>query len=174
MLEFRDLDDRTRQLMLAEVEHDIANDLYLSSYFNEQGRDLWPTLLRAAVETGSDVSLAQAIRANGCLKAQTTRNLKSGPIYVDVPHNAHETIAESNFSRFYIRALCVRAIEDGHGRIIGYRAKQVMEPRAGSDEMIGQNFDAAEVLADVRATMATAPKLKMPPGPNSGILAHLP
>ena len=174
MLTFRNLDARTRELMPAEVDHDIASELYTSSYFNERGVEVWPTLLRDAVRSGDDVSLAQAIKSSGCLKSQTTRNTKKGTIYVDVPYNAHETIAESNFSRFYIRALCVRAVEDGHGKIIGYRAKQVAEPRPGSNEMIGKAFDAAEVLEDVRATMSKAPRLGMPPGPNSGILAHLP
>lgn len=174
MLNFRNLDERTRQLMLAELEHDIATDLYTSSYFNERGVELWPALLREAVTSGDDRSLAEAIRANACLKSRTTRKTKNGVTNVDVPRTAHETIAESNFSRFYIRALCVRAIEDGHGKIYGYRAKQVMEPRPDSNEMIGQAFDASAVLDDVRSTMSTAPKLGMPPGPNSGILAHLP
>ena len=174
MLQFRNLDEPTRAHMLAEIERDIASGLYISSYFNDLGAQMWPGLIRAAAETGDDRTLAQAIRASGGLKRQTTRNTKKGTIYVDVPHNAHETIAESNFSRFYIRALCLRAIADGHGQVIGYRAKQVMEARPGSNEMIGQAFNEAEVLEDVRATMSTAPRLGMPPGPNSGILALLP
>lgn len=174
MLVFRNLDERVRELMIEEVEVDIAGELYVSAYFNERGVALWPEILREAVRTGNDATLARAIRDNNTLKRHTTRNTKKGPIQVDVPVTAHETIAESNFSRFYIRALCRRALELGQDHIVGYRAKPVMEAREGSEEKIGRHFGATEVLEDVRATMATAPRLGMPPGPNSGILAHLP
>ena len=174
-LEFRNLDETIRGLMLEEIALDVKNgSLYISSYFNDRGVELWETLLTQAAAAGSDDTLAAAITANQCLKYQTTRNTKKGVILVDVPFNAAETIAESNFSRFYIRALCVHAGNTGCSHLVGYRAKYVETPRAGSEEKIGAQFHAAETLADVRATMSTAPAGGMPPGPNSGILAFLP
>jgi len=38
--------------------------------------------------------------------------------------NAHEMLAEGEFNRFYIRALCARAIEDGLPEVTVYRAKR--------------------------------------------------
>jgi hypothetical protein len=45
-------------------------------------------------------------------------------------------LAEGEFNRFYIRALCVRAIEDGLPEVIVYRAKEVQSARPESARMI--------------------------------------
>jgi hypothetical protein len=55
-LNYRNLDGRTRKLMLAEIERDIAEGkLYLSDNLNEEGRAIYPELIRAAARNGSPV-----------------------------------------------------------------------------------------------------------------------
>lgn len=168
-----DLDAKVRAYMLDEVELD-GHNLYISAYFNEAGAAVWGDLLRDAAKNGDDVTLAEAIGSQPYLKAKYIQNRKNGPVTVSVPYNAHETIAESNFSRFYLRGVCRHAIDQGIPHLVGYRAMAVANPRPGSDEKIGARFKAQETLDDLRATMAVSPLLGMPPGVGSGILARLP
>ena len=57
-LDYRNLDARTRTLMLAEVERDIAGKtLFLSDNLSPQGQVDYANLLKAAAQTGSDVTL---------------------------------------------------------------------------------------------------------------------
>lgn len=172
-MDYHNLDQDVRALMIEEVEFD-GHNLYGSAYFNEAGAMAWKNLLLEACASGTDGSLAEAIRVQPYLRAQYARRSKNGTSMVNVPYNAHDTIAESNFSRFYLRGLCRHAMKIGVVHLIGYRAMAVEKPRPGSEEKIGANFHAAEMLDDLRATMAAAPLLGMPPGVGSGILARLP
>jgi len=56
---YENLDKRTRQLMLRELEMDLDNGrLYLSPRLNERGRRRYPLLLRQAIISYDDVWLA--------------------------------------------------------------------------------------------------------------------
>lgn len=172
-MSYPDLTETVRVFMAQEVEHD-GDDLYAGKFFNDAGVAAWKTLLLEACVSGTDASLAAAIRSKPYLRAQYERRTKNGISMVKVPYNAHETIADNNFSRFYLRGLCRHAIEIGVPHLVGYRAKRVDNPRPGSNEKIGAIFPVTDMLADLRATMSTSPALGMPPGVGSGILARLP
>jgi hypothetical protein len=172
-MHYADMCDEARAFMIEEVELD-GDNLYLSSYFTDAGRAAWKGLLLEACQRGDDQSLAQQLRGGGYIRAFTQRNTKKGVIQVRVPYDAHETIADSNFSRFYLRAVCRLAARRGVTDLIGYRAMEVAQPRPGSQEKINAAFDAARMLDDLRATMDRNPALGMPPGVGSGILARLP
>lgn len=174
-LNYQNLDERTRALMLVEIERDIAGGvLYLSDKLNTSGRSVYPDLLRAAAKDGSDVSFAAAIHGN--LKEHgAPRKLSSGefskPPAMSI--NAHEMLAEGEFNRFYIRGLCLRAIEDGVGEVIVYRAKAVEHPRPESEQKLGNALRAEELLRDLRMHPGVDTALGLPSGPNSGISVHL-
>jgi len=175
-LEYRNLDERTRSLMLAEIERDIAeNSLFLSDNLSPQGRADYPDLLRAAARGGSDVTLGTAIlgRLNSHEKP---RRLKSGELSKPpvMRSNAHEMLAEGEFNRFYIRALCLRAIEDGIAEVIVYRAKAVQNARSESERKIGQRMPAEALLGDLRTHRGVDTALGLPAGPNSGLSVRLP
>lgn len=172
-MNYVDLSEIVRGFMVEEVELD-GDDLYAGTIFNAAGVAAWKGLLLEACRTGTDTTLAAAIKAKAYLLSKYPRQSKNGISMISVPYNAHETIADSNFSRFYLRGVCRHAIEIGVVHLIGYRAKPVDTPRAGSEEKIGARFHAAEMLADLRATMSGNPVLGMPPGVGSGILARLP
>ncbi len=143
-LEYRDLDERTRTLMLDEIDRDSAGgSLYLSDNLTTEGKTEYPDLLRAAAREGNDETLAGEIR--GRLKPfEKPRQLKSGG-FSKAPKmrsNAHEMLAEGEFNRFYIRALCRRAIEDCKPHLIVYRANAVEKPRSTSEAMIGRALPA--------------------------------
>jgi hypothetical protein len=175
-LEYKNLDDETRRLMLSEIEHDISEgSLYVSDNLNPEGQRVYPDLIKAAAKDGNDITLATAIR--GWLNAyEKPRKLKSGgfskPPVMRV--NAHEMLAEGEFNRFYIRAVCLRAIKEGTSEVIVYRAKMVEHARAESEQKIGQRIAAEILLRDLRAHPGIDTALGLPPGPNSGLSAQLP
>lgn len=85
-----------------------------------------------------------------------------------MPSNAHETLSEGEFNRFYIRALCLRAINEGRELEV-YRAKQVSNPRPDFQMMIGRIVDAETLLNDLRKNIGVDSALGLPNGPNSGL-----
>lgn len=175
-LNYRNLDDRTRKLMLAEIEHDIAKgELYLSDNLNEEGRAVYPDLIRAAASIGNDVTLAAAIRLR-LNSHEKPRRLKSGELSKPpvMRVNAHEMLAEGEFNRFYIRALCLRSIKDGVAEVVVYRAKAVEHARSESEQKIGSRVAAETLLRDLRTRVGVDTALGLPPGPNSGLSIHLP
>ena len=175
-LEYRNLDERTRTLMLEEIDRDSASgSLYLGDNLTPEGKAEYPDLLRAAAREGNDETLANEIR--GRLNAfEKPRKLKSGGLSEPpkMRSNAHEMLAEGEFNRFYIRALCRRAIDEGKPHVIVYRAKAVEHARSASEAMIGQTLPAVDLLRDLRAHPGVDTALRLPPGPNSGLSAHLP
>ncbi|WP_066588448.1 hypothetical protein [Sphingomonas pruni] len=175
-LAYENLDESTRRFMREEIEADIANgSIYISSYLNPRGCDSWPQLLVDAAVNGNDDSLAAAIRGDGCLKSHYDRRKpKGGYTSAAVPYNAHETMGEGEFNRYYCRGLCRRAIEEGVVNLEVYRAKAVAEPRPASLAKLGQLVDPATVLEDLRRTQGVEPALGLPPGPNSGLTLRIP
>lgn len=171
MFLFPDLSPRTRELMLEELAHDLASGtLYLSRRLTGQGRLDYPKHLEEAARSGDASTLADRLRQPGQLHTVEERAMRP----VRVPHTAPETLAEGEFNRFYARALCRRAIEEGLDEVTVFRARQVREPRPRSMQMIGRAMDPHRLLADLRAHPGMDTALGLPPGPNSGLSIRLP
>jgi hypothetical protein len=83
-------------------------------------------------------------------------------------------LAQDAFNRYYIRALCRRALEDGVEALIVYRAKPASNPRAESEELVETTVDPAALLEDLRTHPGEEPETGIPGGPNSGISVRLP
>lgn len=174
-LNLGNLDERTRDLMLQELQLDIANKaLYISDRLNSIGRTEYPELLRLAIQMGNEDSLAAKLRG-GCFNfTYKRRNPKSGGYTnVTMPVNAPDMLAEGEFNRYYIRALCRRAIEDGNGVLRICRIKAVSNPRPESQIKIGQLVDPEKLLADLRENIGVDTALGIPAGPNSGLSVEL-
>jgi hypothetical protein len=80
-----------------------------------------------------------------------------------------ETLADSEFNRYYIRGLCLYALERQVPYIITYRAKQVSNPISP----VGVQIAPHDLLEDLR-THKEQTELGVPSNPNSGISAMLP
>ncbi len=182
-MDLRNLDDVTRAAMLSEVDHDIAAGpgptgvLYVSPRLSPQGVSGYPDLLRDAVQTGNDATLAAALASNGRLLAhETAKHPKGGPDVVKaVPVTAPQTMAEGEFNRYYARGVCVRALaETGpQATVTIYRARESTNPRPESVALVGTTPSAAALLEDLRTHIGMDTALHLPPGPNSGLSIHL-
>ena len=174
-LQLSNLDELTRRLMVAELEIDVAaGDLYLSPRLNPRGEVEYEQLLRTAFLEGDDQSLANELRSKGLLNDVEQRRRRGGGYSTArVPVSAPDTLAEGEFNRFYIRALCRRVIDDGAGELEVYRAKAVANPRSASEAMIGQRIEANALLQDLRTNPGVDTSLGLPAGPNSGLSVRL-
>lgn len=174
-LNYLNLDAATRSLMDAEIDLDIAKGtLYKSENLSPQGVAAYPGLIKNAAANGTDDSLAAAIRP--LLNShEKPRQLKSGAFSVPpvMRINAHEMLAEGEFNRFYIRAICLRALQSGATSVEVYRAKQVQNPRSESVAKVGTRVSAQALLDDLRAHPGIDTALGLPPGPNSGLSVRL-
>ncbi|MBC8042438.1 MAG: hypothetical protein IAF08_03245 [Rhizobacter sp.] len=173
-LTLTNLDVRTRELMLEELNADIASKhLYFSSRLSAVGLKDFPGLLKEAVANHDDAWLAAELNTNErLLSIKPRRTVKGGYTIAAVPENAAEILAESEFNRYYIRGLCRKAIEQGKGEVEIYRAKSVATPRAWSERRIGRRIDAAALLRDLRSHEAPS-RFRLPAGANSGLSVKL-
>jgi hypothetical protein len=171
---FENLDDRTRRLMIDEVDLDLrsAGTLYESDRLTVKGRAEWEDIFRKACEMGTDSLLADTLGAPGGAYISAREPDRKNGGDKAVPFNAAVTMAEGEFNRFYIRALCVRASEDGLSLEI-YRARPSANPDRESEAKIGLAPDPAAVLADLRSHQGVATALGLPAHPNSGLSVRL-
>ena len=175
-LYYENLDDRTRQLMLEEMDYDIAhNQLHISPLLSGQGERDYPNLLREAIQSGSDETLAESLRVHRRLsRALPRRKPKGGYGIASTPENAADMLAEGEFNRYYIRALARRALEDGIQELVVYRAKTVQSPRPESEALVETTLPAGDLLEDLRSHPGEPPTLGVPSGPNSSLSVRLP
>ena len=175
-LYLENLDDRTRRFMLEELQYDIEhNQLYVSPYLSGQGVHDYPNLLRRALESGNDESLTEDLRKLRRTERATERRKPTGGFNtVSVPENAPQTIAESEFNRYYIRAVARRALADNIPALIIYRAKPVAQARPESEALIETTVEPGAILEDLRSHPGERPALGVPAGPGSGLSVRLP
>ena len=174
-LNYEHLDARTRQYMQKELDLDISGKtLYISPRLNSQGSKEYPLLLKEAIQNYDDSWLADNLRCTNCMNATEQRKKRGGGIsIVRVPITAPETLAEGEFNRFYIRGLCVRAMEDNIVEVVVCRGKQVSQPRLESEALIGKRKSAKILLEDLRKSPGVETALGLP-RPNSGLTVRLP
>ncbi|MCC7560931.1 MAG: hypothetical protein KO318_10990 [Methanobacterium sp.] len=161
-------DEGIRDLMLNEIEIDISKEnLYIGKQLKPGYENVYIDLLKESVSRGDCDSLANGIENNNCLLNEVPdRRTKTG--MRKVPKDAHSKLAEGEFNRFFIRALCRKAIDDGFGLEI-YRAKSVRNPRSTSERLIGQTVDPNQLLEDLRINPGKNTTSGIPGGPNSGL-----
>jgi hypothetical protein len=170
---FQNLDPVTRQYMLQEVDLDVSSDkLLLSPRLTPDGEEQYPALLREAVQAHDEAWLTERLRPY-MRDTESRRTPSGGTTEAKVPYDAHESLAEGEFNRFYMRGLCARAIAEGIEHVEVYRGKQVNQPRPESQAKIGQRVSPQALLDDLRAFDGTETELGIPSGPNSGLTVRL-
>lgn len=149
---FKKLDARTRTLMTEEISSaQKSGAIYFSTRFTQLGTDSWPAWLLGAAGEFDEHWLAFQIEAVNAMKHLETRaKPKGGYTVTHVPDTAAETLADGQFNRFYIAAICRRAIEDGQSSVLVYRAKHSDNPRPESLALEGKARNATALLGEVR------------------------
>jgi len=160
--------------MLSEVDSDLSSQkLYMSPRLNELGEQNYVSLLKEAIEHHDDVWLAQQLRSRGYMEDYEQYKKQGSNFTRRVPRTAPDTLSEGEFNRFYIRGLCVRAIEAGMDQVEVYRGKPVNQPRLESEAMLGKRLSAEALLRDLRESIGIDTVLGLPPGPNSGLTVRM-
>jgi hypothetical protein len=166
---YESLDKEIRELMLTEFNSDIEKgNIYLSKRFNDKGAGYFPTIMEMHILEGSDDSLSDDLKTNFCFKTHEERKTAKGITMAKVPENASQTFAEGEYNRFYIRALCVKAVETNQ-QLQVYRGRHSENPRTESEALIGSFVNPETLLADLRENIGLDTALGLPNGPNSGL-----
>jgi hypothetical protein len=173
---FENLNEETRRYMLQELAHDLEQDaLVLSPRLNQAGRAVYPGLLEEALRAHDEQWLAEQLRQGDYFRTHEERLTPDGEsVEVRVPITAAEMLAADEFNRFYMRGLCLRALDEGIEAVEVYRGKEAAAPRPTSEARIGESLPARQLLDDLRAWPQTEPVLGIPTGFNSGLTVRLP
>lgn len=169
MFQLDDLNAQTRSLMLQELEQDLREGTsFYDARLREDGCELYFRLFVEALESGTPESFSEAIRSQGLLNETETRTVNGRSVEAKVSSIAHANIGEGEFNRYFMRAVCLQAIEQGLEEVEVYRAKQVTNPRPAGKE----RKNPKELLEYLRTTnISVAGSF---PGPNSGRSVRLP
>jgi hypothetical protein len=169
LFNFKQLNAHTREVMETEIKKAInSGNLYESKRFNQTGKEQWPNLILEAARSYNEGWLAYELERMHAMNEFEGRTLQKGGYTVaHVPHTAAKTLADGQFNRFYIMAICVIVKEKDLSSVTVYRAKAREEHRSSSDSLIGNKLDANQLyneLAVLKSSFDCA-VLK----PNSGL-----
>lgn len=171
-LQYENLDPTTRRLAIAELDADIAADrFHVSERLRPGSVAEYQRLLREALRYYDDRWLEE--RLGGMLvDFEMRRTPSGGETTAKLPEAAPRMLAEHDFNRYYMRGVCLRAIEEARAVVEVYRARLSLEPRPESAELEGHRLPAAELLDQLRGRPSEA---GLPPlgRPNSGLSVRL-
>ena len=139
---FRELDNETRQLMLDELEQDVAEHGHPyrgTGTLTEAGLNKYAGLLTDALTKGNEGSLVAALNGPG---------LVASPV-----SDAARRLGWTEFNRYYIRGICRRAAAHGVTAVHVYRARVSMAKRTKSEELDNQSLSAPRILANLRGNL---------------------
>src|ERR1044072_1856616 len=165
---FQNLDEETRKLMLEEIEDDIRQQkLYLSDRLNITGQENYQNYLLLSVTSGDEATFEKLLDINTHFNPTYLRLGKP----VRMPSNASALLCQSEFNRYYIRALCLKAVSGNIENVQIYRARDSSWARPESEAKIGSFISAADLLEDLRESVGIEPKLF--PEINSGLCVKI-
>lgn len=172
-LQYANLDPLTRRFALAEFDSDVARGaLTVSSRIRPAAMDEYEALLRQALAYYDDQWLED--RVEGLVVDFELRHTPAGAVTTArLPSYAPRVLAEGDFNRYYMRAVCARAIDEGLAVVEVYRARLSAEPRPESEELEGQRLPASELLRELRSRLADSPEEVTLGKPNSGLSIRL-
>lgn len=134
--------------MIPEMNHDGQN-LYKSSNLNAQGRMVGYQLLKDASANHSDDGLANEIARQRLLNPHYLRQERPAA----TPNDTHTKLAEGEFNHFFMRGICVKAIQLGAPAVVCYRAKASLNPRPEPIASIGEKLAPQELLDRLRSAI---------------------
>jgi hypothetical protein len=161
---FIDLDEEIRGFILSEIEYDGDRDkLFLSTRLNDLGIEKYKNYLIQSATSGDEEIFENLLDISTHFNPTYLRIGKP----VKMPTNASTLLCQSEFNRYYVRALCRKAINDKIENLEIYRARESSFKRPESELKIGTLLSVAELLEDLRSSIGEEPKLF--PDINSGL-----
>ncbi|KQM42120.1 hypothetical protein ASE55_12965 [Chryseobacterium sp. Leaf201] len=150
--------------MLDEINSDISNGkLYLSNRLNQNGKDNYQNYLLESVENGDEETFTNLLIQSSNFNDTEIVQGKSKK----VPSNAASLLCQSEFNRYYIRAICLRAMNQNQDEVKIYRGRESSWTRPESEVLIGTSLNATDLLEDLRNSIGISPQLF--PEINSGL-----
>lgn len=153
MMNFEELDEKTRSYMLAEFEAEEAGgNPYLGERLTSVGRAAFPEVMRQAIQTGNGQTLVKALlkpaywnptetyERNGIVR---TRNINM--------QQATEQLSLSEFNTWYVRGLAKRLMEEGVAKCQAYRGANPKWEPGDCAAHEGQVFSVEEIYKGHRA-----------------------
>lgn len=164
-----------RRLMLDELEVDAsAKNVYLNPLLKPGSPAQYLQLLLATLEAGTPESFAAALAETGLFQAEHTYIRQGRSVTAKLPANYASTLAAGEFNRYYMRAVCRHAAQEGLLEVEIYRAKPVQNPRQTADERIGRRIEPQTLLEDLRRSNFESPSEYGLGAPNSGLSVRIP
>jgi hypothetical protein len=124
-MNYEELDDKTRSLMLKGFEAEWGSgNPYVSQGLNDKGRAAFPGLMRAAIQTGTEVSLIDSLNDAGFWKP-TEIDIKNG-VPTEVPRHVLQSATRlglGEFSTWYVHGLARRLLDEGETQCQIYRGE---------------------------------------------------
>jgi hypothetical protein len=161
---FLNLDQNVRSFMLSEINNDIEMDnLYISERLNVTGKEKYAAFLIDSATNSDEEAFEVLLDITTYFNPTSLRQGKP----VKTPSNASSLLCQSEFNRYYIRAVCVHAIVNEITEVEIYRARESSWSRPESEAKIGDKISAQDLLNDLRSSLGVEPKLM--PEVNSGL-----
>jgi hypothetical protein len=172
-LQYENLDPTTRRYAIAELDQDLTSAAFhASARLRPSAVGEYQRLLREALRYYDDLWLEE--RASDLLvEVETRRTRSGGQTTAKIPQMAARMVAEGDFNRYYMRGVCLRAIEEDRQVVEVYRARLSLEPRSESAELEGRRLVAREALDQLRGLTSDEPAVAPLGRPNSGLSVRL-
>jgi hypothetical protein len=172
-LQYENLDPATRRYAINELDGDLASGAFhASSRLRPSAVGEYQRLLHEALRYYDDLWLEERT-ADLLVDFETRRTSSGGQATVKIPQMAPRMIAEGDFNRYYMRGVCLRAIEEGRQVVEVYRARLSLEPRPESAELEGRRLSARDVLDHLRGLTSNEPATAPLGRLNSGLSVRL-
>lgn len=172
-LQYENLDPTTRRYALAELDQDLATGAFhASERLRPSAVDEYQHLLHEALRYYDDLWLEERV-SDLLVDFETRRTKSGGQTTAKIPEMATRMLAEGDFNRYYMRAVCLRAIDEGRQVVEVYRARLSLEPRPESAELEGRRLSAQAVLDQLRGLTSDEPAAAPLGRPNSGLSVRL-
>ena len=147
----------------------IQNRIYFSPRLTEEGVDRYSKFLQNALSYGTKEWLAEKLREAHVIKDhEKLLNPLGGIREVKVPASAPDILAEGEFSRYYLRAVCRQAIKEGiiHLEIISNSPSDTISDKEKAK--IGRIVNPKDLLDDLRQNSYVNTRFGIP-SPKSGL-----
>ncbi|WP_419860318.1 hypothetical protein [Candidatus Palauibacter sp.] len=169
-MDFEELDGTTRQYMMQEFECEITGDNpYYSKALSSRGREVFPELMKQAIEEGTEQTLETALDRPEFWNPTESYVRKGIPRERRVNvRQAAQRLALTEFNTWYVRGLAKRLMDEGVTHCQVYRAADPKWQPSECSEHEDKIFSVSRVYDGHRAKYwrtANSDAVSIPFGP---------